>query len=110
MVEISRVEAINEFTCTLAVGENFMPSELTKKSMPFAVSEPLILLACPPVTRLRTVELLEGWIKFTVSFWAMLKELKLMTALSLAVIFNVLGLGCSKVTLPDSTDCPSGRQ
>jgi hypothetical protein len=50
-----------------------------------------------------------GWKKLTASFWPMLKELKLTTARSSAVMFKVEASGLEKEALPDSTCQPSGK-
>jgi hypothetical protein len=77
--------------------------------MPFANRLPLISLEEPPTTLANTEAFEFGWINFTVSFSPILKELKFITALSSAVIFRVDASGYSKLALPASTDCPSGR-
>jgi hypothetical protein len=77
--------------------------------MPLAFRAPAIVLSEPPVTLLSIVAFEYGWKKLTDSFRPMLKELKLTTARSSAVMFKVEASGAENEALPDSTDQPSGR-
>src|SRR3990167_2905585 len=98
-VDISRVDAIRLLTLTCAVDPKWIPFVLTRNSVPFAFNWPYISLAEEPVTLDRMLEVAEGWMKFTISFCAILNELKLITVLSSAVMFNVVASGCSNVAL-----------
>jgi hypothetical protein len=107
-VDTSRVEAMKLLTFTWAVGPKCMPLGLTKNRVPLAFRVPNISLGLEPITLLNTEACEEGCIKFTVSFWAILKLLKLITALSDAITFSVVEFGFSKVADPLSTCSPSG--
>ena len=77
-----------------------IPFGLIRKRIPLADKFPAITEASGPVTLDKTDAELFGWIKFTVSFCAILNDEKLMIALSLAVIFIVLEFGVSMDTVP----------
>src|SRR5260370_40399059 len=63
------------------LGPNRMPSPLTMKTRPFAVSVPSRNDGpCPPITRLSAIELLFGWLKVVVSPLKILNVAQLMIA------------------------------
>lgn len=102
------MEATKVFTLTLAVGVKLIPFGFTRKRIPFADKLPAITEASGPVTLDNTDAEEFGWMKFTVSFCAILNDVKLTIALSLAVIFIVVALGVSIDTVPLSTLEPCG--
>ena len=77
------MEATKLLAVTFAVDVKLMPFGLIRKRIPFAVKSPAIVEADVPVTLIRTLEELDGSIIFTVSFWAMLNDDKLIIALLL---------------------------
>src|SRR5215471_1117240 len=81
---MSLVVARKPAVLTTEPGPNSTPSRLMMKTRPFAVSVPMISDGpWPPVTRLSTVEELEGWLKRTLSLARILNVFQLMIALGL---------------------------
>ena len=54
---------------------NIMPEGFIKNTLPFAKSEPSIIEGLDKITLFKTMELLFGWINFTISFVLILKLL-----------------------------------
>ena len=72
--------ATNPEVLTVEPGPNKRPLGLTKKTCPFAVSDPKICEACEPITRLSSTEDELGCNTRTCSPAAMLNDCQLMAA------------------------------
>ena len=68
------------FSMTLEVPVMRMPLELMRKTLPLALSAPSSTLLSLPMTRLRAMEDLFGWLKLTASLGFVLKLCQLMDA------------------------------
>ena len=77
-------EATRPCTSTCAVPVKITPAGLTRNTLPLACRAPAMVLALPPVTRLRAAAELPGCTKRTVSAEPMSKPSYSMTALALA--------------------------
>ena len=105
---MSRLEAIRLLTWTFADDPKSIPLGFVSTRVPLENRAPSIWLIFPPISRASKLEVFDGKVMSTVSFWPMLNELKLMMVPLAALMFRVLPVEVM-VAEPDSTWAPCGR-